>query len=224
MRYKHIVFDIDGTLIDTEYAVLHSLQDTLIAVTGIKKEISELTFALGIPGKYALKKLNVPESSFSLILEDWEKCMCKYSNTVCIFQGISELLDTLVQSGYELGIVTSKTREEFKQDFEPFDISKYFTTIICADDTAEHKPEPDPLFKYMEVSNASNNELLYIGDSVYDRGCAKSAVVDFALAVWGSHSREIQADYYLEKPEDLISIMRDITPSELDKSSSYKVI
>ncbi len=207
MRYKHIVFDIDGTLIDTEYAVLHSLQDTLIAVTGINREIKELTFALGIPGKNALKKLNVPESSFSIILGDWEKCMCKYSNTVCIFQGISDLLKTLLQSGYELGIVTSKTREEFKQDFEPFDISSYFATIICADDTVEHKPEPDPLFKYMEVSDAGNNEMLYIGDSAYDRECAKSAVVDFALAGWGSRSREIQADYYLEKPDDLLSIL-----------------
>lgn len=180
MRYKHIVFDIDGTLIDTEYAVLHSLKDTLIAVTGINREINELTFALGIPGKNALKKLNVPERSISLILGHWEKCMSNYSNTICVFQGISELLDALVQYGCELGIVTSKTREEFKQDFEPFDISKYFTTIICADDTVEHKPDPDPLFKYMEVSNANNNELIYIGDSVYDWECAKSAKVDFA--------------------------------------------
>lgn len=209
MRYKHIVFDIDGTLIDTEYAVLHSLQDTLIAVTGINREINELTFALGIPGKNALKKLNVPENSISLILGHWEKCMSNYSNTVCVFQGISELLDALVQYGCELGIVTSKTREEFKQDFEPFDISKYFTTIICADDTVEHKPDPDPLFKYMEVSNANNKELIYIGDSVYDWECAKSAKVDFALAGWGSLSREIMADYYLEKPDDLLLIMRD---------------
>ncbi|MFV0243080.1 MAG: HAD family hydrolase [Lacrimispora sphenoides] len=209
MRYKHIVFDIDGTLIDTEYAVLHSLQDTLIAVTGINREINELTFALGIPGKNALKKLNVPEHSISLILGHWEKCMSNYSNTVCVFQGISELLDALVQYGCELGIVTSKTREEFKQDFVPFDISKYFTTIICADDTVEHKPDPDPLFKYMEVSNANNNELIYIGDSVYDWECAKSAKVDFALAGWGSLSREILADYYLEKPDDLLLIMRD---------------
>ncbi len=209
MRYKHIVFDIDGTLIDTEYAVLHSLQDTLIAVTGINKDINELTFALGIPGKNALKKLNVPERSFSLILGYWEKCMSNYSNTVCVFQGISDLLDVLVQYGYELGIVTSKTRGEFRQDFEPLDIGKYFTTIICADDTVGHKPDPDPLYKYMEVSNASNNELIYIGDSVYDWECAKSAKVDFALAGWGSLSREIQADYYLEKPDDLLSIMRD---------------
>ena len=209
MRYKLIVFDIDGTLIDTEYAVLHSLQDTLIAVTGINKEIDELTFALGIPGKNALKKLNIQESSFSIILGDWEKCMCKYSNAVCVFQGISDLLKALVQSGYKLGIVTSKTREEFKQDFEPFDISSYFATIICADDTVEHKPEPDPLFKYMEVSDASYNEMLYIGDSAYDGECSKSAKVDFALAGWGSRSREIQADYYLKKPDDLLSILRD---------------
>lgn len=205
MRYKHIVFDIDGTLIDTEYAVLHSLQETVRTVTGKTPEIKELTFALGITGKDALEKLNFTDIPFALAL--WGIKMGKYSNTVRVFEGITELLDSLLQFGYESGIVTSKTREEFEHDFSRFSINKYFSTVICADDTSEHKPSPALLFKYMEISNTSNHELLYIGDSLYDMECAKKANIDFALACWGAFSRNITANYYLEKPTELLSIL-----------------
>ncbi len=59
MRYKHIVFDIDGTLIDTEYAVLHSLQETVRALSGKEIPCSELIFALGITEIDALKKHDI---------------------------------------------------------------------------------------------------------------------------------------------------------------------
>ena len=57
MKYKHIVFDIDGTLIDTEYAVLHSLQETIKGLSGREIPCSELRFALGITGTDALKNM-----------------------------------------------------------------------------------------------------------------------------------------------------------------------
>ena len=61
MRYKEIVFDVDGTLIDTEYAVLHSLQDTVCQFTGETPEIESLTFALGITGEDALLRLQIAD-------------------------------------------------------------------------------------------------------------------------------------------------------------------
>ena len=105
-----------------------------------------------------------------------------------------------------MGIVTSKTREEFKQDFSHFNISHYFKTIVCADDTQRHKPNAAPLLKYLEISKADCRQTLYIGDSKYDSMCAENAGIDFALAVWGSRQTSIKADYFLKNPMDLLSL------------------
>ena len=105
MKYKHIVFDIDGTLIDTEYAVLHSLQETIKELSGRDIPCSELRFALGITGTDALKKLEINDTSYAIEL--WDKKMGNYTNTVNVFDGIIELLNSLLSLACEMGIVTS---------------------------------------------------------------------------------------------------------------------
>lgn len=204
MKYKQIVFDIDGTLMDTEYAVLHSFQETLRTLCGKEAPLEELKFALGITGADALKKFPIEDIPSALDL--WNKNMSKYHETTTVFDGVIELLETLSESGCKMGIVTSKTREEYEKDFVPYKICQYFSTVICADDTAEHKPMPAPLLAYMKLAKAGPDETLYVGDSKYDGMCAGKAGVDFALAVWGSHTQSIQADYYLKTPSDLIKI------------------
>ena len=113
--YEHIIFDIDGTLIDTDYAILHSLQDTIKTIIGNTIPLDNLTFTLGITGDNALRKLYIGD--ILPALELWDKNMTKYSNSVKIFTEIPELLDSLSNSGYKLGVVTSKTRIEFEHDF-----------------------------------------------------------------------------------------------------------
>ena len=88
MKYKHIVFDIDGTLIDTEYAVLHSLQETIKGLSGREMPCSELRFALGITGTDALKKLEIKDTSYALEL--WDKNMRNYTNTIKVSVIISK--------------------------------------------------------------------------------------------------------------------------------------
>lgn len=133
--------------------------------------------------------------------------MYTYKDTLKVFGEIPELLNSLSGLEYELGVVTSKTREEFKNDFCRFEIRCCFKQIICADDTIRHKPFPGPLFQYMEVTGADRSRTLYIGDSAYDSKCAERAGADFALAVWGSHSQTVKADYRLEKPKELLSVI-----------------
>lgn len=204
-KYKHIIFDIDGTLIDTEYAVLHSLQETLLLL-GKKYSIKELSFALGITGEDALKQLEI--CNIDKTLDIWDKNMDKYREKIILFDGIKDILLVLVKKGYKLGIITSKTKGEFNSDFDDFGITNLFETIICADDSLKHKPNPEPMLKYIEVSNIRPEEALYIGDSQYDAICSKSANVDFGLAVWGHKKKDVFADYYFNIPEDILEVLK----------------
>lgn len=206
--YKHIVFDVDGTLIDTEFAVLHSLQDILKDVLGQKFSLKELEFTLGITGENALKQLKVTD--IQKTLELWNEKLELYNDKVVVFEGIKDLLQALTKREYQLGIVTSKTRNEYKVEVTPFELDKYFDIIICADDTSNHKPNPEPLLKYLELSQVDLKEIIYIGDSVYDYECATSANIDFAFAKWGNKRQNIDAKYILESSMDLLNICESL--------------
>ena len=88
------------------------------------------------------------------------------------------------------------------------DIVSRADCVICADDTAEHKPEPGPLLKYMERTGAKPSEVLYVGDTVYDMQCARGAGVDFALARWGNPDGRVDADYDEPTPMALLEKLR----------------
>lgn len=205
MDYSHIVFDLDGTLIDTERAILPSLRDTLEAMTGRCYQEQELTFALGITGADALERLGITDISAALAL--WIEKMHGYEDAVSLFGGVAETLALLRKRELALGIVTSKTREEFSHDFTRFGISGCFQTVVCAEDTQDHKPDPAPLLAYQKLSGACREQILYVGDSVYDSQCAHAAGVDFALALWGTHDSAIPAQHRLQTPEELLTLL-----------------
>ncbi len=200
MAYKHVIFDIDGTMLDTEYAILHSLQDTVLDIAGRKPEIEDLTFALGIPGEVALEQLGIKDTVYANKL--WNDILLKYTPFIKLFDGISELLEELHKKGSRLGIVTSKTRQEFVADFDPCGVTSLFDTVICVEDSPRPKPFADPILTYLGKTGAQKEEVIYIGDTVYDFQCAENAGVDFGLAVWGSNSKEtIHAKYFFDNPK-----------------------
>lgn len=82
------------------------------------------------------------------------------------------------------------------------------TYAICADDTERHKPHPEPLLKFLEVSGAKAESSIYIGDAIYDYECAREAGVDFGLALWGCRQPDtIPAKYQFEHPRDVLALL-----------------
>lgn len=205
-KYKHIVFDVDGTLIDTRDCILYSLQEMLMTVKGERHEIEDLKFVLANTSVKNMYLLGVEEEKIPGAVEMWVANEEKNIDMIRIFDGIEQVLAKLEEEGCAFGIVTSRTHEELELVLDRLPIRKYFSVCICADDTKEHKPSAEPLLKYMELSGARKEETVYIGDSASDMACALNAGVDCVHAVWGEPETEADATYRAGKPEQLEKI------------------
>lgn len=182
--YKVIVFDVDGTLINTEKATLMALKEVLKEDLNQDVQLEDLVSFLGIPGSYAINAFDFsnPESS----LQKWVQRMDELRAYNQFYEGILELLRTINNRALKLGIVTSRTRAEWDSDPLLKNIAHYFECVITADDTVAHKPSGQPLNKLLELMKVEAVDVLYIGDTSYDRQCAQEAEVDFIWAGWGS--------------------------------------
>lgn len=205
MKYKHIIFDIDGTMLDSAYADLTALRKVLIELENKNYPVDNLRFALGIPGEVALRRLEVEDVVMANRL--WNKYMIELSYTMKLFDGIKELLVELKNKGVKLGIITSKNRTEFQNDFVPFGIESFFDTIITVEDCLAPKPSAEPMLAYLNKTGINAQEALYVGDTFYDRECAFKAGVDFGVAMWGCHSVEqIHATFYFKSPQEILEM------------------
>lgn len=201
MKYKHIVFDVDGTLLDTEKSNIHSLQKLMLQETGRRLEYEECYFCLGITGEETLRRLGVTDIPEKL--KRWLEILDDYMYEDQLFDGIETLLKNLHDRGYQLGVVTSRVNAYYYGDMEKRSIFPYLQTHITADDTQEHKPSAAPLLKYMERTGAKPDTVLYVGDSIYDSQCAQNAGVDFALAGWGTVNPAIPGNFVADQPDVL---------------------
>lgn len=209
MKYPHIVFDIDGTITDTETPSLLALQDVCVAQLGRKPELSELRFAFGMPSSMVYQKLGFKD--IEKTGEQWRARFGAHSGAVALFPGIEETLCTLKQLGHVLGIITSRSYVEFAHSFTPFGLNELFSLVVCADDTKQHKPDPEPMQLYLSQMNTKCTNVLYVGDTKYDMCCAHDAGCAGALATWGSHDKtQARAEFYPASPLDLIPIAQGL--------------
>lgn len=203
--YRHLVFDIDGTIIDSAKINMLSLQETVKELRGDVMPLEDLYFSFGIPGVRAMEILGFPEPEKAVQVWIRNYSACAERLGMPLFPGMREILERLREKGASLGIITSKLREEYDEHFEKQGLLELFPCVVTASDTPKGKPYPDPMLEYLRRTGAAPEEVLYFGDTAYDMDCARSAGVDHALVLWGCLSPEgIEATYRLEKAEEIL--------------------
>ncbi|HQE66078.1 MAG TPA: pyrophosphatase PpaX [Bacillota bacterium] len=210
MGYKYVLFDLDGTLINTNRLILDSFKHTYKKCLGLEVCEEDILKCFGEPLKVTLRRYSEEKADelFNTYIEYNES---RHNDTVTIFEGIQELLSELVNQGRTLALVTAKRRRVAIMGLDLFDIKKYFDVIVALEDTELHKPNPAPVIKTLELLGAKPSEALMVGDSVFDIHSAHGASVAAALVKW-SAAQDFQddassADYIVHDTKELLDII-----------------
>lgn len=200
---NNIIFDIDGTIVDTKSGTIETLNRVLFEEFGYEFPTEDLEKIIGIPGRIAMKKLGVKDPE--QCNKRWNQYFYSSAGALKLFDGIKQAIEDLSRTEFKLGIVTSKDSNELKKGFYGCGIDRYFNMVVCFNDTENHKPHPDPILTYLKRTGADPSRTVYIGDTVYDKECAHKSGVKFALAGWGSvNVPHDGCDYILNRPEDIL--------------------
>jgi HAD superfamily hydrolase (TIGR01549 family) len=202
--YDCVIFDIDGTILDTREASLLAVQQAYLKESGKLLPVQELEFSFGVTTREMSRVLNVADPDRFIAEIDRQYDLLK--DRTRIFPGLLDVIRSLHKQNIYLGIVTSKTVWEYQHDFDRFQLEPYFGRAMCVEHTQKHKPDPEPLNMFFLLTGMKPQKSLYIGDNINDSLCARAAGVDFALATWGT-AENIPAKYYPRVPRELLQIV-----------------
>jgi HAD superfamily hydrolase (TIGR01549 family) len=205
MALKYFIFDIDGTLIDTEQAVLRTWLQTLNEY-GYIYSVDEIRCVLGVTTEIGLKRLGATvDSDYT---RKWMANYSLYAKEAGYFEGVKELLMLLKEKGCSVGAVSSRSRREYTDFFSGFEFGDIFDEVILEEDTTQHKPMPEPLYKYMELVGADKAECIYIGDMPSDIQAANNAGIVSGLVTWnGSGVVCDEAKMIINSIEDILALV-----------------
>ena len=192
---KGILFDLDGTILNTQKMNIIPLQKLILEELGKEISYDNLIKYCAYPGKQTIKMLG-----FSNIEASYDKWV-KYVNEF-------EEGKILYKKGIKIGIASSKMKKQYEIDFIPTKLDKYINCAVLAEDTILHKPNPEPLLLGAKLLNLNPENIIYVGDTIADEIASKKAGMKFALASWGAIDiSEMTADFILNQPLDILSII-----------------
>ena len=200
------IFDVDGTLIDSSGVYLPALQQMLDEY-GYAHTPEMLKTAFGMTGRQGLRYFGIPEEQHDEFMHRWESLAYENLLNVKIYDGILDTLHALREGGSKLGIVTSRTRAQFRDGVKPLGLDRYFDTVVCSDEVAHPKPAPDAALECLQRLGCAAGQAVYIGDSGFDMQCARFAGIRSVLALWGCHEPEkIESDLRFAHPAEILNL------------------
>jgi len=206
MRFPVVLFDFDGTIVDSGAIIIASFRHA--ARTVLRREIPDAWIAarVGGAGLYEQMAEIAPDRVEELVATYREHNEPLHDQLECCV-GMLDVLERLHAEGRRLGIVTAKRHATVELAFARLPLRDYFEIVVGSDDTERHKPHPDPILFALEKLGARPEEAAYVGDSPFDVGAARAAGVHAIGVTWGGIHDMDDADEIVSTPEELLAAL-----------------
>ncbi len=210
MGYNTVIFDLDGTLLNTLDDLSDSVNYALYKMNYPLREKNEIRLFLG-NGIRNLMKLSVPEG---ISETDFDRAFSFFKEYYNIhnqdktkpYDGVIKLMHDLKGKGIKMAIVSNKVQSAVDQLRERF-FSDVIDIAIGDNPDMKRKPEPDSCFKALKLLKSDKKDAVYVGDSEVDMATAKNAGLDLITCLWGFRDREFLiekgAKVFAETPADI---------------------
>ena len=191
IKKKHVLFDFDGTLINTNEIIIDSWQAVFKHYLGQPGDRDRIYASFGEPLKETMMEFfpGVDQDEAISIYRKYQKE--NFEDKIDLFPGMIDLIKDLRETGRTTSIVTSRLRTTTLQYLDRFGIADLFDVIVTCDDTDKHKPDPEPVLTALKKLGATPDEAIFLGDTRFDIGCANNAGVESVLVTW-SHPLPVE--------------------------------
>ena len=211
MRYGTVLFDLDGTLIDSGAAILASFHHATETVLGRRYADDVVMASVGGHGIHRQMAAFDEERVDDLVAAYRAHNMELYRD-IRLFPGVEPVLERLCDEGRNLGVVTVKSQMTVDLTFELLPLGSYFTVVVNGDDVAAHKPDPEGLLAALRRFGAGSEDAAYVGDSPFDLQAANAAGMGAIGVTWGGiHGRERlepeSPTALVDRPEELLGVL-----------------
>jgi pyrophosphatase PpaX len=210
MKIDTLLFDLDGTLIDTNDLIISSFLHTLEKYKPNEYSREDVLQFIG-PPLYDSFVSVIPEKAEEMCQTYRKFNLAKHDELVTEFEGIYELVERLHKEGYKLGIVTTKVRVPVTMGLKLTKLDQFFDCIITLDDVEHPKPHPEPIEKALVELGSKPERTIMVGDNYHDIEAGQNAGTKTAGVSWAVKGKEFlqnyNPDFMLDHPSDLLDIL-----------------
>ncbi|MDQ0254573.1 pyrophosphatase PpaX [Evansella vedderi] len=201
-----ILFDLDGTLINTIDLILESFLHTMETYYPGKYTREDVISFIGPPLSETFEKLD-PMKMEEMTQTYRTFNHAKHDELVKEYEGVYETLEVLAEKGYKMAIVTTKRGDTAVKGMKLMGIDKFFDVVVSLDEVTNYKPDPEPLEKALEALGSTPEKALMVGDSKHDILGGKNTGTYTAGVAWTIQGKEALAVY---EPDIMLETMEEL--------------
>jgi pyrophosphatase PpaX len=191
MPYRVVLFDLDGTLVDSIELIVLAATHAFTTVRGHSPERAEIMAQIGKPLMVQFGAYARDEAELHRYLTAYREHQLAHHDALTRpYPGVNDVVAGLTAAGHSLGVVTSKIEPLAHRALDHVGLRDHFPLVVGIESTARHKPNPEPLLFAMDRLAAAPQECVYVGDSPFDLQAARAARIDSIAVTWGAFTGE----------------------------------